>query len=119
MKVAVVGSGYVGLVTSVCLAEVGHDVIGVDIDSTKINQLKKGQSPIFEQDIERYLKNNIELGRLKFTTSLEEALGVCDLIFLALPTPPGEDGSADLSYVLTVANQIGDLITDYKVVINR
>ncbi|APD05698.1 UDP-glucose 6-dehydrogenase [Flavobacteriaceae bacterium UJ101] len=119
MKVAVVGSGYVGLVTGVCLAEVGHHVIGVDIDSKKVEQLQNGVSPIFEKDIEDYLIRNSKAGRIKFTTSLQEALEVCEVIFLALPTPPGEDGSADLSYVLSVAEQIGDFIQDYKVIINK
>ncbi|MFV0237342.1 MAG: UDP-glucose dehydrogenase family protein [Flavobacteriales bacterium] len=119
MKVAVVGSGYVGLVTSVCLAEVGHEVIGVDIDTTKVEKLQKGQSPIFEKDIEDYLKRNSEACRLKFTTSLKEALEICEIIFLALPTPPGEDESADLSYVLGVADEIGCLIDNYKVIVNK
>ncbi len=119
MKVAVVGSGYVGLVTSVCLAEVGHHVIGVDIDAQKVKQLQNGISPIFEKNIEDYLNRNSQAGRLKFTTSLKEALDVCEVIFLALPTPPGKDGSADLSYVLGVAENIGDLIQDYKVIINK
>ncbi len=119
MKVAVVGSGYVGLVTSVCLAEVGHHVTGVDIDTKKVAQLQNGISPIFEKDIEDYLNRNLQAGRLQFTTSLQEALDTCEIIFLALPTPPGEDGSADLSYVLGVANEIGKLIQDYKIIINK
>lgn len=119
MKVAVVGSGYVGLVTSVCLAEVGHQVIGVDIDVKKVAQLQEGISPIFEKDIEDYLNRNLQAKRLQFTTSLQEALDACEIIFLALPTPPGEDGSADLSYVLGVANEIGSLIQDYKIIINK
>ncbi len=119
MKVAVVGSGYVGLVTSVCLAEVGHHVTGVDIDTKKVAQLQNGVSPIFEKDIEDYLNRNLQAGRLQFTASLQEALDMCEIIFLALPTPPGEDGSADLSYVLGVANEIGNLIQDYKIIINK
>ncbi len=119
MKVAVVGSGYVGLVTSVCLAEVGHHIIGIDIDTRKVKQLQNGISPIFEKDIEDYLNRNSQAGRLKFTTSLKEALNVCEVIFLALPTPPGENGSADLSYILKAAENIGDLIQDYKVIINK
>lgn len=119
MKVAVIGSGYVGLVTSVCLAEVGHNVIGVDIDSKKVEALNKAVSPIVEQNMDDYLKRNIEAKRLRFTTSIIEALTLSDLVFLALPTPPNEDGSADLSYILEVAAQIGGLLTSYKVIINK
>ncbi len=119
MKVAVVGSGYVGLVTSVCLAEVGHSVIGVDIDKKKVEKLKNGISPIFEKDIEDYLQRNIDANRIKFTESLKEALDECEIIFLALPTPPGDDGSADLSYVLGVSEEIGELIKEYKIIINK
>jgi len=119
MKVAVIGSGYVGLVTSVCLAEVGHTVIGVDIDTKKVERLNKSESPIVEKSIDDYLQRNIEAKRLMFTTSIIEALNLSDLVFLALPTPPNGDGSADLSYVLEVAAQIGELITSYKVIINK
>ncbi len=119
MKVAVIGSGYVGLVTSVCLAEVGHTVIGVDIDPKKVEKLNKAVSPIVEKSMDDYLERNIEAKRLRFTTSIIESLTLSDLVFLALPTPPNGDGSADLSYILEVAAQIGELITSYKVIINK
>lgn len=119
MKITVVGSGYVGLVTGTCLAEVGNDVICVDIDAQKIEKMQQGIIPIYEPQLEEYFKRNIEKNRLHFTTSLAEGLEQSELIFLALPTPPDEDGSADLSYVLAVANEIGKQIKDYKVIINK
>ena len=119
MKITVVGSGYVGLVTGTCLAEIGNDVVCVDIDVQKIEKMQQGIIPIYEPQLEEYFKRNIEKNRLHFTTSLAEGLEQSELIFLALPTPPDEDGSADLSYVLAVANEIGKQIKDYKVIINK
>lgn len=119
MKIAVVGTGYVGLVTGTCFAETGNDVICVDIDAEKVEKMKNGIVPIYEPHLDVLFDRNIKEGRLKFTTNLEEAVKEAKIIFLALPTPPGEDGSADLSYVLGVAEQLGKIITDYKVIIDK
>jgi len=119
MKIAVIGTGYVGLVTGTCLAETGNTVTCVDIDEQKINKLKNGIVPIYEPHLDNFFQRNISQRRLFFTTSLEKGIADAQLIFLALPTPPGEDGSADLSYILTVAEQLGELITDYKVIIDK
>lgn len=119
MKITVVGTGYVGLVTGTCLAETGNHVCCVDIDQRKVEKLRNGVMPIYEPGLEKLFERNLKEERLSFTTSLEEGLEHGDIVFLALPTPPGEDGSADLKYVLGVAEQIGKLITDYKVVIDK
>lgn len=119
MKIAIVGTGYVGLVTGTCLAETGNDVICVDIDKEKVDKLKKNIMPIYEPDLDTMFERNVEEGRLSFTTNLEEAAEKSDIIFLALPTPPGEDGSADLSYILNVADQLGKIIKEYKVIVNK
>jgi UDPglucose 6-dehydrogenase len=119
MNIAVVGTGYVGLVTGTCLAETGNHVICVDIDATKVEKMKNGIIPIYEPHLDTLFERNIKQGRLKFTTNLEEAVAGAKLIFLALPTPPGEDGSADLSYVLGVAENLGKIIKDYKVIIDK
>lgn len=119
MNLSVIGTGYVGLVTGVCFAEVGNHVICVDIDENKIEKLKKGEITIFEPNLDKMLLRNIEQGRLSFTTELAHAVKNSDIIFLALPTPPDEDGSADLSYILGVADEIGKIITDYKVIVNK
>ena len=119
MNIAVVGTGYVGLVTGTCLAETGANVICVDIDQEKVEKMKNGVVPIYEPHLDVLFERNIKQGRLKFTTNLEDAIDDSELIFLALPTPPGEDGSADLSYVLGVAKHLGQIITDYKVVIDK
>jgi len=119
MKIAVVGTGYVGLVTGTCLAETGNTVICIDIDEKKVNKMKNGQIPIYEPGLEVLFKRNIEQKRLSFTTNLKEAVNQAKIIFLALPTPPGEDGSADLSYILGVAEDLGKIITEYKVVIDK
>ena len=119
MKIAVVGTGYVGLVTGTCLAETGNTVICVDIDENKVNKMKNGKIPIYEPGLEVLFERNIEQGRLTFTTNLKDAVDDAALIFLALPTPPGEDGSADLSYVLGVAEDLGKIITNYKVIIDK
>lgn len=119
MKISVIGTGYVGLVTGTCFAETGNTVICVDIDETKVAKLQSGQITIFEPGLELIFKRNLKEGRLHFTTSLKEAVDGSDVIFLALPTPPGEDGSADLSYVLNVAGEIGRLLTDYRVIVDK
>ena len=96
-KITVVGTGYVGLVTGTCFAETGNDVLCVDIDEAKVEMMRAGKVPIYEPNLDTYFERNISAGRLNFTTSLEEGVAHGDIIFLALPTPPGEDGSADLS----------------------
>lgn len=119
MKLAIVGTGYVGLVTGTCLADTGNDVICVDIDKEKVELLKNNIMPIYEPDLDTYFERNVQEGRLKFTTDLNEAVEHAEIIFLALPTPPGEDGSADLSYILGVADELGKIIKDYKVIVNK
>jgi UDPglucose 6-dehydrogenase len=119
MKIAVVGTGYVGLVTGTCLAETGNEVVCVDIDKAKVEKMKNGIVPIYEPHLDVIFERNIKQGRLSFTTDLAEAIKDATIIFLALPTPPGEDGSADLSYVLGVAEQLGKMISDYKVIIDK
>jgi len=121
MKLAVIGTGYVGLVTGTCFAETGNDVICVDIDINKVNKLSNGQITIFEPGLEKIFLRNQKEGRLHFTTSIEEAIENAQVIFLALPTPPGEDGSADLSYILNVATVLGKLLKPdgYKVIIDK
>ncbi len=119
MKISVIGTGYVGLVTGTCFAETGNHVICVDIDAAKVEKLRGGQITIFEPGLEVLFKRNLKEGRLHFTTSLAEAVEGSDVIFLALPTPPGEDGSADLSYVLGVAGEIGKMLKDYRVIIDK
>ena len=119
MNIAIVGTGYVGLVTGTCLADFGNHVICVDIDQKKVEMMRNGHVPIYEPGLEEVFLRNIKANRIEFTTNIKDALDVCDVVFLALPTPPGEDGSADLSYVISVANQIGELMTNYKVVVNK
>ena len=119
MNIAIVGTGYVGLVTGTTLAELGNTVYCVDIDETKVENMKNGVVPIYEPGLEEVFHRNINANRLFFTTQLKEALDQCKIIYLALPTPPDEDGSADLSYVIGVANQIGELMTDYKIIVNK
>ena len=119
MHIAVVGTGYVGLVTGTCLAETGNDVICVDIDEAKVASMKAGQVPIYEPNLETLFHRNISAGRLSFTTSLQDAVDVADIIFLALPTPPDEDGSADLSYVLGVAEELGPMMQSHKVIVDK
>lgn len=118
-KIAVVGTGYVGLVTGTCFAEMGNHVICVDIDQKKVENMRKGIMPIYEPELDVLFERNIEAGRLSFTTELKEGIDHADIIFLALPTPPGEDGSADLRYILGVADDLGRIITDYKVIIDK
>ncbi|MFD0863114.1 UDP-glucose dehydrogenase family protein [Sungkyunkwania multivorans] len=119
MKITVIGTGYVGLVTGTCLAETGNDVLCVDINEEKVNLMKKGKVPIYEPQLEVLFAKNIKSGRLNFTTSIKEGLDHGTIIFLALPTPEDEDGAADLSYVLGVAEDIGKMITDYKVIVGK
>ncbi|HEX8332295.1 MAG TPA: UDP-glucose/GDP-mannose dehydrogenase family protein [Segetibacter sp.] len=119
MKIAVVGTGYVGLVTGTCFAETGNTVTCVDIDERKIEKLSSGQITIFEPGLEKLFHRNIKEDRLHFTTNLEEGIRNAKIIFLALPTPPGEDGSADLKYILKVADDLGKIMTDYKVIVDK
>ena len=119
MKIAVVGTGYVGLVTGTCFAETGNHVTCVDINEDKINRMKAGEVPIYEPGLEDLFHRNTEEGRLNFTTSLSEGIKGAKVIFLALPTPPGENGSADLKYILQVAKDLGPLITEYTVIIDK
>jgi len=119
MKIAVVGTGYVGLVTGTCLAETGNQVICVDINEQKVKMMKEGQLPIYEPGLEILFHRNISENRLQFTTNLAEAIADAKIIFLALPTPPGGDGSADLSYVLGAAKDIAKLVKDYKVIVTK
>lgn len=118
-KIAVIGTGYVGLVAGTCFAETGNNVICVDIIPEKVQKLSNGIITIFEPGLEVIFKRNLREGRLKFTTDLAEAVEKSDIIFLALPTPPDEDGSADLKYVLNAARDIGKLIKSYKVIVNK
>ena len=119
MKIAVVGTGYVGLVTGTCLAETGNQVICVDINEQKVKMMQEGKLPIYEPGLELLFNRNISQDRLQFTTNLAEAIAEAKIIFLALPTPPGGDGSADLSYVLGAAKDIAKLVTDYKVIVTK
>ena len=119
MKISVIGTGYVGLVTGTCLAETGNEVLCVDIDEAKVEKMRNGQVPIYEPHLDVLFERNIQADRLKFTTSLEEGLEHGDIIFLALPTPEDEDGSADLSYVLNVSEEIGKKINKYKVIVDK
>ena len=119
MKIAVVGTGYVGLVTGTCFAETGNKVTCVDIDKAKVEKLSAGQITIYEPGLEKIFLRNIKEERLKFTTNLEEAVEDAEIIFLALPTPPGADGSADLKYVLGVADHLGKILIGYKVIVNK
>lgn len=119
MNIAVVGTGYVGLVTGTCFAETGNNVMCVDIDAEKIEQMRCGKVPIYEPNLDVLFERNIRQKRLSFTTNLEEAIESAEVIFLALPTPPGEDGSADLSYILRVSMQLGQMIKEYKVIVDK
>ena len=119
MKIAVVGTGYVGLVTGTCFAETGNDVICVDVDEKKVNKLRNGEITIYEPGLEKLFLRNIKEERLSFTTDLAEGVNEADVVFLALPTPPGTDGSADLKYVLNVAEELGKIMKDYKVIVDK
>jgi UDPglucose 6-dehydrogenase len=119
MKIAVIGTGYVGLVTGTCFAETGNDVCCVDIDSSKVQKLANGQITIYEPGLEKLFLRNLKEERLRFTTSLEEGIKDAQIIFLALPTPPGEDGSADLKYILGVSDDLGKILKDYQVIVDK
>lgn len=119
MKIAVVGTGYVGLVTGTCFAETGNTVTCIDIDQEKVNKLKNGKITIYEPGLEQLFDRNVKQERLMFTTNLAEGIKEADVIFLALPTPPGEDGSADLKYILKVADDLGPLLEDYTVIVDK
>lgn len=119
MKVTVFGTGYVGLVTGTCLADVGHDVLCVDVDQKKVDNLKNGIIPIFEPGLEPIVKQAVQNGLLNFTTDMDEAVAHGELQFIAVGTPSGEDGSADLQYVVAVAKTIGQRMSGYKVVVNK
>ena len=118
-KIAVIGTGYVGLVSGTCFAETGNQVICVDINEEKVERMRKGEVPIYEPHLDVVFERNIKEGRIQFTTNLKEAVDFAEIIFLALPTPPGEDGSADLSYVLNVADKLGQIMTEYKVIVDK
>ncbi|MBE5321960.1 UDP-glucose/GDP-mannose dehydrogenase family protein [Pedobacter sp. MR2016-19] len=119
MKIAVIGTGYVGLVTGTCLAETGNDVICVDINEAKVKKMQDGEVPIYEPGLDLLFHRNIAQGRLIFTTDLAMAIKEAKVIFMALPTPPGGDGAADLSYILGAAKDISKLVTEYKIIINK
>ena len=118
-KIAVIGTGYVGLVTGTCFAETGNEVVCVDIDKDKIEQMRNGVVPIYEPHLDTIFQRNVNAKRISFTTDLKKAVDFAEIIFLALPTPPGEDGSADLSYVLNVAGQLGEIMTQFKVIVDK
>jgi len=119
MKIAMIGTGYVGLVTGTCFADSGNEVVCVDTDEKKIENLKNGTIPIYEPGLDTLVKRNVEEERLTFTTNLEEAIDKSLLLFIAVGTPPGEDGSADLTYVLNVARDIGRKIKEYKIIVDK
>jgi UDPglucose 6-dehydrogenase len=119
MKIAVIGTGYVGLVTGTCFAETGNDVTCVDIDQQKVDKLSAGEITIYEPGLEKIFVRNLKEGRLHFTSNLKEGIKDAKILFLALPTPPGEDGSADLRYVLGVAKDLGKIIEDYVVIVDK
>ncbi|HOY67969.1 MAG TPA: UDP-glucose/GDP-mannose dehydrogenase family protein [Candidatus Ozemobacteraceae bacterium] len=119
MKIGIIGTGYVGLVTGTCFAESGNDVICVDIDAAKVERLRRGEIPIYEPGLDELVTRNREEERLKFTTKIEEAIEASLMLFIAVGTPPGEDGSADLTYVLNVARDIGRHMTSFKIVVDK
>lgn len=119
MKITVIGTGYVGLVTGTCLAEAGNDVLCIDIDKVKVAKMQNGEVPIYEPHLQTYFERNIRGGRLRFSTKTVEGVDHGDVIFLALPTPEDEDGSADLSYVLGVTDKIAELMKDYKIIVGK
>lgn len=119
MKIAVVGTGYVGLVTGTCFAETGNYVTCIDIDTKKVESLKKGKITIYEPGLEVLFERNRKEGRLTFTTELAEGIKDAEVIFLALPTPPGEDGSADLKYIIGVSEHLGKVLDHYAVIVDK
>ena len=119
MKLCIIGSGYVGLVTGACFAEVGHHVICVDNNQKKIDMLLAGQIPIYEPGLEELVTRNVASKRLLFTTSIEEGVDHGDVVFIAVPTPPQPDGSVDLSYIETVAREIAGVLKEYRVIVDK
>jgi len=119
MKIAIIGTGYVGLVTGTCFAEVGHDVICVDNDKSKVEMLQGGGIPIYEPGLEEMVKKNVEAGRLRFTDSTNEGVEASDVVFIAVPTPPQPDGSVDLSFIEKVAREIAGAMTSYKIIVDK
>jgi UDPglucose 6-dehydrogenase len=119
MKISIIGTGYVGLVSGACFAETGVDVVCVDIDQQKIDMLNSGGMPIYEPGLEDICKKNMQKGRLTFTTNLADSIKDADAVFIAVGTPPGEDGSADLKYVLSVAREIGRNMDHYLVIVTK
>ncbi|HLU92649.1 MAG TPA: 2-dehydropantoate 2-reductase N-terminal domain-containing protein, partial [Membranihabitans sp.] len=119
MNIAVVGTGYVGLVTGTCLAETGNHVICIDVDEDKVKRMQAGEVPIYEPGLKTLFDRNSRQGRLAFTTSLAEGIKEAEVVFLALPTPPNGDGSADLSYILRVAEDLSELIRSYTVIVDK
>ena len=119
MKIAVIGTGYVGLVTGTCFAETGNDVTCIDIDQSKVDRLSAGEITIYEPGLEKLFLRNVKEGRLHFTSNLKSGIEGAKILFLALPTPPGEDGSADLKYILGVASELGDLLKEYVVIVDK
>jgi UDPglucose 6-dehydrogenase len=119
MKIAVIGTGYVGLVTGTCFAETGNDVTCIDIDQSKVDRLNAGEITIYEPGLEKLFLRNVKEGRLHFTSNLESGIEGAKILFLALPTPPGEDGSADLKYILGVASELGELLKEYVVIVDK
>src|SRR6185295_7398242 len=119
MKLTIIGTGYVGLVTGACFAEVGHQVICVDKDATKIKLLKAGGMPIYAPGLDDLVRKNVEAGRLQFTTSTAEGVEKSDIIFIAVPTPPQSDGSVDLSFMESVSREVAQSMTSYKIVVDK
>jgi len=119
MRLTMVGTGYVGLVTGVCFSNTGNDVICLDVDAKKIDRLRKGECPIYEPGLEEMVKKNVAAGRLHFTSSTAEGVEKSDIIFIAVPTPPQVDGSVDLSYIEAVARDIAAAMTSYKIVVDK
>ncbi len=119
MNISVIGTGYVGLVTGTCFAEMGNTVSCVDIDADKVKRMQNGEVPIYEPDLEFLFERNSKQNRLRFTTDMEASVTDADIVFLALPTPPGDDGSADLSYILAVADQLGPMLKSYTVIVDK
>ncbi len=119
MKISIVGTGYVGLVTGTCFAETGVEVACIDIDEAKVARLNEGKSPIYEPGLEPMIRRNLEKGRLTFTTDMESSMKDSEVVFIAVGTPPDEDGSADLQHVLTVARAVGKYMEDYLVVATK
>ena len=119
MHIAIIGTGYVGLVSGTCFAETGNDVVCIDINEEKVKALRQGNCPIYEPGLDTLLQRNLKEGRLQFTTDLKEGISRAQIIFLALPTPAGRDGAADLQFVLDVSDKLAELIDHYTVIVNK